>query len=528
MLNGIFRKLRAKPSPPPREEDAPPPAEPAAQATPSAQDAPPRRRSRRGSRRRGASDRAGATPQAATRAPQADAPRRNGRANGASEDEARFPPRIEYGAGLSRERRERGRESPKRPARTEERTERPAAADPQGPQPRADRPAAVDPQGPQPRTERFGEAMVSPPVARALADMGYESPTPIQSLVLEPLLAGEDVVGQAQTGTGKTAGFGIPIAETTDARGRYVQAIVLTPTRELARQVAGEVERLVKHTGARVAAVYGGAPMPPQVRALQEGAQVVVGTPGRVIDHLERGTLDVGRVRLAVLDEADQMLDIGFFPDIRRILRRTPRSRQTALFTATVPTPIKRLIYAYLNNPRTCLAGEESRPVEEVEQVYYEVAGRDKPEALVEVMEERPGEQTLVFCRTQEAVDRVVRIMRRKGHAIEGIHGGMRQRERNAVMEGFREGRVKLLVSTNLTARGIDVPTVENVVNYDIPETVEEYVHRIGRTARMGRPGTAITFFSEWDSEFFEAIRDHVGAELLTERELSLYRPAAR
>ena len=504
MLKGIFRKLRVKPDLPSREEPKPI-AEPAAEATPPSEQDTPRRRSRRGTRRRGASARVDAAQQPAAPAAQPD-PAPIPQVNAPPAPAQPLRPRADVPHSGN------GHVNGK-------------AAPP--PRERTERPAKIEAQGPLPRTESFGEAMVSPPVARALADLGYETPTPIQTLVLEPLLAGEDVVGQAQTGTGKTAGFGIPIAETVDGREGYVQAIVLTPTRELARQVAGEIERLVKYTGARVAAVYGGAPMPPQVRALEEGAQVVVGTPGRIIDHLERRTLDVGRVRLAVLDEADQMLDIGFFPDIRRILRSTPRGRQTALFTATVPTPIKRLIYAYLNGPRTCLAGQESRPVEEVEQVYYEVAGRDKPEALAEVMKERPGEQTLVFCRTQEAVDRVVRILRRKGHAIEGIHGGMPQRERNAVMDGFREGRVKLLVSTNLTARGIDVPTVENVVNYDIPETVEEYVHRIGRTARMGRPGTAITFFAEWDSEFFDAIRDHVGAELLTERDLALYRVAA-
>ena len=377
--------------------------------------------------------------------------------------------------------------------------------------------------GPQPRTERFGAIAVSPPLAQALRDIGYAQPTPIQDIVIEPMLSGVDIVGQAQTGTGKTAGFGIPIAEVVDDREPHVQAVVLVPTRELAQQVSSELGRIAKHRALRIATVFGGAPIKRQIEQLAGGAQIVVGTPGRIIDHLERGTLRLDKVRIAVLDEADQMLDIGFFPDIRRILRATPRSRQTALFTATVPTQIRRLIYSYLREPEWYQVGEESRPVEEVEQVYYEVAGRDKPEALDEVLREHPGEQTLVFCRTQGDVDRAVRIVRRKGHSVEGIHGGMRQSERNAVMERFRRGEAKLLVSTNLTSRGIDVPTVENVVNYDIPESVEEYIHRIGRTARMGRPGTAITFLGEWDIDLFEAIRNHVGKERLERRQLALY-----
>ena len=372
-------------------------------------------------------------------------------------------------------------------------------------------------------TGYFGDIEVSAAIAQGLADMGYAEPTPIQALVIRPMLNGLDLVGQAQTGTGKTAGFGIPALGLVDPESRSVQVLVLVPTRELARQVADELARIAKYLRVEVAAVYGGAAMGPQLKALERGAQVVVGTPGRIMDHMSRGTLRLDRAKVVVLDEADQMLDIGFLPDIRRILRSVPASRQTCLFTATVPTQIKRLVYSYLRDPEWLLVGLESRPVDEVEQICYEVAGRDKPEAMVEVIEKHPGEQTLIFCRTQVAVDRVVRILQRKGHAIVGIHGAMPQRERDAVMARFRSGEAKLLVSTNLTARGIDVPTVENVVNYDIPETVEEYVHRIGRTARMGRPGTAITFVSEWDFEFIEAIQKHVGADQIETRKLALY-----
>jgi ATP-dependent RNA helicase DeaD len=378
--------------------------------------------------------------------------------------------------------------------------------------------------GPQPRIAYFGKLQVSEPVAHALAEMNYTEPTPIQEEVIAPMLAGHDLVGQAQTGTGKTAGFGIPLAEVVDGSLNHVQAIILVPTRELAQQVADELSCIFKYRGIRTVAVYGGAPIARQISGLEAGGQVVIGTPGRVIDLLNRGNLRLDNVKTVVLDEADQMLDIGFLPDIRTILRHTPRERHTALFTATVPTQIRRLIYSYLKDPKTIRVGEESEPVDSVRQMYCEVARRDKLDALREVFETiDAGEQTLVFRRTQEDVDWLVRMLKQKGVAADAIHGGLRQSDRNAVMQAFRDGKVKLLVSTNLTSRGIDVPAVAHVINYDIPEQVEEYVHRIGRTARMGREGTAVTFVAEWDTEFFDAIRDHVGAERLEEIHLRMY-----
>ena len=354
--------------------------------------------------------------------------------------------------------------------------------------------------------------------------MGYTEPTPIQAEVIVPMLAGDDLVGQAQTGTGKTAGFGIPLAEAIDGSQDYVQAIVLVPTRELAQQVSDEISRIVKYRGINIVAVYGGAPIAKQIAGLEANAHLIVGTPGRVIDLLNRGNLRLDKASTVILDEADQMLDIGFLPDIRTILRQTSRERQTALFTATVPTQIRRLIYSYLKDPKTIRVGEESEAAENVRQMYAEVARRDKLDALKEVFETiDAGEQTLVFRRTQGDVDWLVKMLKQRRMPAEAIHGGLRQSERNTVMQNFRDGKVKILVSTNLTSRGIDVPAVAHVINYDCPEQVEEYVHRIGRTARMGRDGTAVTFVGEWDMEFFDAIRKHVGDDKLEAINLAMY-----
>ena len=411
---------------------------------------------------------------------------------------------------------------------SEERSEsKPEASDDDAPRerPQRQRRPSVDAiTGLQPRTSYFGDVRVSKPVAMALADMGYDAPTPIQAEVIAPMLEGGDLVGQAQTGTGKTAGFGIPLAEAVDGAQPHVQSIVLVPTRELAQQVTDELTRIFKYRGIGTVAVYGGAPIGRQIQGLEAGAQVVVGTPGRVIDLLDRGHLRLDQVKTVVLDEADQMLDIGFLPDIRKILRQTPRERQTALFTATVPTQIRRLIYSYFKEPKMILIGQESEPVESVRQMFCEVANRDKLTALREVFETiDAGEQTLVFRRTQGDVDWLVRMLQQRRMPAAAIHGGLPQGERNKVMQDFRDGKLKILVSTNLTSRGIDVPAVAHVINYDCPEQVEEYVHRIGRTARMGREGTAVTFVGEWDNEFFDAIKAHVGIDKLEEIKLQLY-----
>ena len=357
--------------------------------------------------------------------------------------------------------------------------------------------------------------------------MGYAAPTPIQEKAIPVMFKGDDLVGQAQTGSGKTSAFGIPIVERVDTHSRAIQAIVLVPTRELAQQVTGELNRLVKYKGVKVVTLYGGQPIVKQFNALQNGAHVIVGTPGRVIDHINRETINLGKVKMAVLDEADEMLDIGFADDMIRILKRTPRSRQTALFSATVPTFIRRLIYYHLKDPVWVRIGEEIETVSETRQLYCEVAQRDKLQGLREVLG-APGShaQTLIFCRTQIAVDRLARDLQRGGYDVRGIHGGMRQRERDSVMKGFRSGNPKVLVATNVAARGLDIPSIACVINYDVPDNVEDYVHRIGRTSRMGRPGTAITLVGEWEMDTFDAIKKRLEDEL-EELPLFLYRQVA-
>jgi len=368
----------------------------------------------------------------------------------------------------------------------------------------------------------FGGLTLTEQTARALEEMNYREPTEIQAKSIPLLLEGKDVVGQAQTGTGKTAAFGIPLVERIDPTMLVVQALVLAPTRELASQITAEVAKIGRRRGVRVAAIYGGASMGAQLSELKRGAQVVVGTPGRILDHLKRGTLSFESVSYLVLDEADRMLDMGFMPDVERILRRTPRGRQTALFSATIPTVVRIISRRHMRDAVTVQVKPEERTVTSVDQIFYEVAERDKPEALRAVLHEQTPERAMVFCRTQIAVDRLTRILRRDGIAVEAIHGSLGQGQRERVLADFRRGAVTLLIATNLAARGLDIPEVSHVINYDIPEESESYVHRIGRTARMGREGVAITFVAEWDEKSLAEIKKVTNGALRQER-LSLY-----
>ncbi|MBE5792215.1 MAG: DEAD/DEAH box helicase [Clostridiales bacterium] len=336
---------------------------------------------------------------------------------------------------------------------------------------------------------------VSSDILNAVSDMGFASPTPIQALAIPPMLEGKDVIGQAQTGTGKTAAFGIPMVEKVDAADRSVQAIVVCPTRELAVQTAGEIQKIAKYRPyLRALAVYGGQPIERQLRALSMGVQIVVGTPGRIMDHMNRGTLDLSNVKLAVLDEADEMLDMGFRDDIEAILSKANENRQTALFSATMPLPIMALSKKYLKEPEFLRVESKNLTVEKVRQSYIPVRSFHKPELLSRILVRDGITRALVFMNTKLGVEEVVTSLQSRGFSAAGLHGDMRQIERDAIMARFKNGMVSILVATDVAARGLDIDNVEAVFNYDIPLDVEYYVHRVGRTGRAGREGRAYTF----------------------------------
>ena len=365
--------------------------------------------------------------------------------------------------------------------------------------------------------EQF-EFEMSQEVRQAVAEMGFEEPTPIQRDAIPPMLEGRDVIGQAQTGTGKTAAFGIPLVEKIDPADRRVQAIVLSPTRELALQTAGELMKLGKYRHVSVLPVYGGTPIERQLRELSRGVQVVIGTPGRVMDHMRRGTLDLSGVRLAVLDEADEMLDMGFRDDIETILQQTPEARQTALFSATMPQPILMLGQKYLKDPAHIRVAAKEMTVDKVNQSYISVRSFQKGELLARLLVRDDTKLALVFCNTKLGVENVVTNLQSRGFSAAGLHGDMRQIERDAIMARFRNGMVNVLVATDVAARGIDVDGVETVFNYDIPLDAEYYVHRVGRTGRAGREGRAYTFVVGREVARMWDYRKYTGAKILCEK----------
>jgi ATP-dependent RNA helicase DeaD len=372
---------------------------------------------------------------------------------------------------------------------------------------------------------RFGDIEVPATIARAIESMGFVTPTEVQARAIPPLRRGEDLIGQAQTGTGKTAAFGIPIVEKVDPAQRHVQALVLTPTRELCVQVTDEIARIGRFRGVRTVAIYGGSSMDRQIAELRRGTQVVVGTPGRVLDLIRRRELLLDRVHTVILDEADRMLDMGFIVDVETILSRSPRGRQTALFSATMPYAILRICDRFMKpNPAHITVRPDLRTVETVRQLVYFVAEQDKVAALIELNERYGFDRLLVFRHTQIGVDRLAATLKRRGKNVAALHGGLSQRERDRTLAAFRAGRIQFLIATNVASRGLDITDLPYVLSFDIPEDADTYVHRIGRTGRAGREGTAITFVGEWDLDAWEAIRAEVGAEVEV-GELDLYAP---
>jgi ATP-dependent RNA helicase DeaD len=339
----------------------------------------------------------------------------------------------------------------------------------------------------------FDVLPLSDEVRRAVAGMGYEKPTPVQVAVWEPAAAGRDIVVQARTGTGKTAAYGLPIVDRTVRRNqRGVQALVLCPTRELALQVSREVQKLGEHKQVSTVAIYGGAPMQRQIEAIERGAQIVIGTPGRVLDHLRRGTLDPANVRALVLDEADEMLSMGFERELTAILEQLPASRQTLLFSATIPPDIERMARTRLREPEfVILSSDQVGALEILHYVYW--VHDEKLRALIEVLDQEDPESAIVFCNTREETERVAGWLKREGFQADWLNGDLPQSDREKVMRRTREGRLRFLVATDVAARGIDISHLTHVINYDFPQDAESYVHRTGRTGRAGRTGVAVS-----------------------------------
>ena len=360
----------------------------------------------------------------------------------------------------------------------------------------------------------FADLGLSEGTLQALVDVGYEQPSPIQEQAIPHMLQGRDVIGQAQTGSGKTAAFGVPIIEQVDPTVREVQALVLTPTRELCIQVTQAIRSYGTIKGVDVVAVFGGAPIRTQQAQLKAGGHVVVGTVGRVLDLISRHSLVLHDCRFVVLDEADEMLDLGFLEDVEKILSLTPNSRQTALFSATMPPPIRQLADRYLYDPELVKVQSEHLTVDSVEQFVVDVKGPEKNDKLVEVLEAESPDQAIVFVRTKVRCDQLNRRLRDSGMNVKALHGDMSQGARDGVMLGFKGGRVPILVATDVAARGLDISTVTHVVNFDVPTSPDTYVHRIGRTGRVGRSGRAITFVEPRQAKELAAIEEHIGMSL--------------
>lgn len=344
-------------------------------------------------------------------------------------------------------------------------------------------------------TSGFMKFNLSSKVIKAIDDMGFEEPSPIQTLTIPSIIDGKDIIGQSQTGTGKTAAFGIPIIEKIDAKKKAIQSVILCPTRELAIQISEEFLTIGKYVeNLSIVPIYGGQSIERQIKALKKGAQIIIGTPGRVMDHIERKTISFDEVNSIVLDEADEMLDMGFIDDIVFILERIPQTRQTILFSATMPDPIVRITKKFQRNPEFLKVAHKELTVPKIEQSFIEVQrAKMKLDITTRLLDLYDPKLTLIFCNTKKMVDELVSHLQARGYFADGLHGDLKQAQRNAVMSKFKSEIVDILIATDVAARGIDIDNIELVINYDIPQDEEYYVHRIGRTGRAGRSGKAVT-----------------------------------
>lgn len=350
-------------------------------------------------------------------------------------------------------------------------------------------------------------------ILAALKDMGFEEPSPIQKGAIPLALEGEDLIGQAQTGTGKTAAFGIPIIQKINEKDRHIQALVMSPTRELCIQVADEISKIGRTKRVRVLPVYGGQPIERQIRSLKRGIQVVIGTPGRLLDHIRRGTIDLEYVNFLVLDEADEMLDMGFVDDMENIIKNVPPERQTMLFSATMPRPILSISKKYMRAPKMVAIHKEVVTAPTIDQYYYET--RDKVDGLCRILDTTDDCKMIIFCRTKKGVDELVIALATRGYEAEGFHGDLSQNQRDRVMKKFRSGQVDILVATDVAARGLDIDNITHVVNFDVPSDSESYVHRIGRTGRAGNTGVALTFITPREFRQLKLIERSIKTKIL-------------
>ena len=355
--------------------------------------------------------------------------------------------------------------------------------------------------------QTFADLALPAPILKALKDVGYETPSPIQAATIPLLMEGRDVLGQAQTGTGKTAAFALPVLAGIDVKSPAVQALVLAPTRELAIQVAEAFQSYAAHLkNFHVLPIYGGQSYGPQLSALRRGVQVVVGTPGRVIDHLDKGSLDISQLKTLVLDEADEMLRMGFIDDVERILQETPQGRQTALFSATMPPAIKRIAKTYLNEPSEVTVAAKTTTATNITQRYWLVAGLQKLEALTRILEAEPFDGMIIFARTKLGTEELASKLQARGFLAAAINGDLAQQQRERTIDQLKNGKIDILVATDVAARGLDVERISHVINYDVPSDPESYTHRIGRTGRAGRSGQAILFITPRERGLLKSI----------------------
>jgi len=341
--------------------------------------------------------------------------------------------------------------------------------------------------------QNFEDLPLTPEVMKGIEELGFTNLFPIQAQAIIPLLEGKDVIGQAQTGTGKTAAFGIPMVERVNPNNKRVQGLVLAPTRELAVQVAERISRFSRYSSLKVLPVYGGESINKQIRALERGVHIVVGTPGRLIDNLKRGTLNLSSTKVVVLDEADRMLDMGFIDDINYILSRVPKDRQLSLFSATIDQSVMDVCHRYMRNPEKILVSKDEIALTQLNQYYMVVNSRNKLEYLLDILKRNNMEKAIIFCNTRRGTDWLAHKLNRNGYNAKPLHGGFTQAQRDYVTNAFRNGKLKILIATDVAARGLDIQGITHIINYDVPLDALVYFHRIGRTARMGNDGTAIT-----------------------------------